>query len=352
MNTRLSRRNLMLLAGSGALSAGLASAVTSHAQTTASTFTFLNGSLLTANDPWQIYDENLVAAVVPDSAALRGGKMGEVALGFYDAPQSMDDVATALLTFVLGDASLAQGISGGGRKSVQPGGAESSLDFRLYNLTVGDAGMGLYIQLVNGVEVGLLGAPVADFAAEMASAQESIQIDGVGVFGGAIAADLQETLEDWNRDASSGEYTDGTGFLHVTWTEPWTELARNEDGIQLTNQDASAGLYIARYPTEGKSWEELAEIDISFLYGDQGPDAKLVGSTVTDPGFSFVTDGKFGLRFAQGSATDSPDTYVLTFAADFAADIDIADAAELVQDAQANVQINGVPALQGLEELI
>lgn len=352
MKTRLSRRNLLLVTGGAALSAGLAKAAASHAQTTSPQFTFLTGAELTFTDPWKLYDQNLLADIVPDSAALYSGETAEVVLGFFDEPQNIDDVATSLLELALGDPSLAQAIAGGGSTSVKPGGAESSLEYRLYNLPGEDMVLGLYIQLVDGVEVGLLGAPVDDFAAQMTSAQESIQIDGVGVFGGAAAAELQQMLEDWDSDAISGEFTDATGFLNVIWREPWAELERNDEGIKLTSQNDSVVLYIASYPLNGASWEEMAKVDIAFLYDDQGADAKLVGSTVTDDGFAFVTDGQYGLRFAQGSATDSPDTYVLTFAADFTPDIDITDAAKLVQDAQAKVKINGAPALHGLEELI
>jgi hypothetical protein len=353
MKTQLSRRNVLLAAGSAALSAGLVSAATSHAQTTSSTFTFLNGAELTVIDPWKLYDENLVAVVVPDSAALRGGNMGEVALGFYDAPQTIDDVATAFLTFAVGDASLAQLIAGGDEETTGANGVvESTSSYRLYNLSVDDTVLGFYIQLVNEVELSVFGAPVAEFAQEMASAQASIQIDGKGVFGDADAAEFQTLLEDWEPGAIGGEYTDSTGLLHVIWTTKWSEIEKNDEGIVLANQPDSIRLYISRYPKDGLTWAEMADVDVAFMYNDQGADATLIGPTVTDTGFSFVTNGEFGPRFVQGTPTEKPKTYVLAFAANFEADIDLADAAVLVQDAQANVKINGTPALLGLEEMV
>lgn len=352
MSMRVSRRTLMALTGGAALGVGTAGWAVANAQTTASPHSFPNGQVLTWADPWVITESSTAADILPNSVSLEGGNLGEAVFGFYDAPQTIDDVASAFLALGLGDASLAELVAGGEEQTVAAGGAvEASSMYQVYRMTVDDAQWGFYVSLTDEVAVGILAAPVAAFASEMESVQASVQLDGVGVFGGANGAEFQANLEGTASIVDSGEYTDLTGFLHVTWTNGWTDVASDDKGIQLTDPTNSTVVYIASYPVEGHTWQELADLDTSYMFDDQGADATLVGPVVTDSGFSLVTDGDYGLRFAQGSGTESPDVYVLAFAADFPEGTDPAAAIALVQEAQAAVMVNGVPVLQGLEEL-
>ena len=354
MITRISRRTLMALTGGAALGAGSMGWAVAHAQSGTSPFTFAGGQVLTWTDPWTFNPTNQVTRIVPDVVALRGGNLGEVLFGYLDAPQAIDDLANLLLTMLIGDPALAQVVAGGGEQVVAADGTEASQEYRVIHLTLEEEAWGLYLELIDGTALGAFAAPVAVYAAEMESAQASVQIDGVGVFGGSDGAEAQQFLEEAAASAATtgGEYVDASGFVQVVWTNGWTEVERDDEGITLTNPAASMQLFIAGYPLDGKSWQEMADEDVAFLYDDQGASASLYGPTVTDSGHSFVTDGAYGLRFAQGVATDNPDLYVLVFAANFPAGIDPSDAVLLVQEAQAAVTVNGTPVLLGVEDML
>lgn len=354
MRRTFNRRTLFALTAGAALGAGTFGRTMAYAQDGTSPHTFASGQTLTWIDPWTMDVSGTADTILPNSVLLNGGDSGEVLIGYNDAPQDINSVAESILLTVIDDISMAQIIAGGGGKSVGADGAgETSSSYLVYRVNLEDKSWGIYIELINEVQVGLLSAPVDIFESKMSSAQASVQIDGVGVFAGIDGAELQRSLEDTPVASEAvGEFTDSTGLLHVTWTNGWTELARNDEGVELTNPDNSIILYTAGYPTEGLSWQELTDMDVDFLYADQGADATLTGPFVTDTGFSFATDGEYSIRVAQGLPTESPDLYLLVFAANFAADIDPADAVALIQEAQAAVSINGTPALQGLETLI
>jgi hypothetical protein len=172
------------------------------------------------------------------------------------------------------------------------------------------------------------------------------------VLGGADGVSIQEQLEAAapSANAEVGEYTDGSGFLTVTWTNGWTEIERDDVGIRLTNPAQSIILYPQIVALEGMSWQEAADSDVAYLLDDQGANATISGPEVTESGYSFATDGEYGLRLAQATSSDSPDMYVFVFAANI--EVKGADAVALLEEAQAAVTVNGNPPLTGLDAFI
>ncbi len=354
MSQRVSRRTLVALAGGAALSAAtLRHAAAAQAS---SPFTFPGGSELSWVAPWEMYSDNYAATVLANSASLQSGNGGEFLVGYYDAPTTINASAESFLTFLGQEPSPAMNISGGSGPVASPDGTESFSFHSVYAITLNDEAWGIHFELVDDLALTVFVAPVAIFAEELASAQSSVMLDGIGVLGRVNGAAIQQQLEEYaggsagSDSAEVGEYTDSSGFLHVTWTNGWTVKSQNETGIQLTNPAQSIVLYTEIYPMEGKSWQEMADEDVAFLYDDQGSSATLSGPEVTDSGHAFATNGQYGLRLVQGVGSDNPDLYVLVFAANMT--VSGADALPLLQEAQAAVLINGTPPLVGLENFL
>src|SRR5690606_25987859 len=127
------------------------------------------------------------------------------------------------------DATLASNVAGGGQLAMGDDGVKSVMDYTAYRFDVGGESSGLYLQLAVKLELIGFVAPVTMFAAELASAQESVMLDGIGVLGGVNGADMQRNLGggDASPAAEINEYTDGTGLVHVTWTGDWVVLSQD-----------------------------------------------------------------------------------------------------------------------------
>lgn len=355
MRQTYTRRTLFALTGGAALGVGTFGRTMGHAQQNESPFTFASGQILTWTDPWSHADAyGPVKEYLPNAVLLEGDNQAQVIFGYFDMPQKFNDVTTSIIELVTGDVTLALSLVGGGGTIPGTDGApDSTYSYATFHLNMEGDAVGLYVELVNEVQITIFVSAVAFFGSEMASAHDSVQVDEVGMFEGIDGAELQRLLESrTTTSAAIGEFIHESGTAHVTWTNGWTESGRDEAGVTLTHPDGSVIVYATVYPVEVDSWQGLADIDVAFLHDDQGPDATVIGPLVTEDRFSFVTDGTYGLRFAQGIATENPDLYVLVFAANFASGIDPADAVALVQEAQAAITINGSPALEGLDTLI
>lgn len=349
MSLNLSRRTLLALAGTSALSvAGLGSTI-ARAQTSASSHVFADASELAWAEPWAPMGSSFVGDLLTDSVALSGGKKGEVLVAYLPTPTSIDEVSASIFKSLELDVSLVSDIGGGSSQ-----GAEGQMDYRVQMIALEEGTVGYYAELVNQQQLTIFVSAVPDFASEMTSAQGAITLNGVGILQAVDGSSLQQDFERALANAATGtstggEYTDVTGSLVVTWINDWTAQGQDDVGIELTDPTNSIVVYIQTVKIEGASPEQLADSDVAFLLDDQGSNASITGPEFSDSGYSFATNGEYGLRLVQATLTDNPELYVLTFAADFAQD---ADVLALLEEAQAAILINGNIPLDGLDAFI
>jgi hypothetical protein len=352
MNKNVSRRTMLALAGAGAVSMGSLRAAPVFAQGgTTSPHTFRAGAELTWVDPWTKYEESFVEEFLPDSAAFQSDGKAELVVGYYEASTGVDDAVASLLALIVQDPAASMEIAGGSGRWASPEGAQKSSEHRVHCVGIEGVAWGLYTQVLDGRELTALVSPVDTFASELESVQASVMINGKGVLGGANGADLQQQLEIFShhviQPAEISEYTDGTGYVHVTWTGDWVELSYDEVGIELTNPAESIVVTAQGYFLEGMTLAEMLEVDIAWMSDDQGADAELFGPVETGDGYVFATDGTYGLRLVQLKLSANPDVYVFMRAT--FPDAKGAEAIALLEEAQTAIRVNGEPVLQGLE---
>lgn len=156
--------------------------------------------------------------------------------------------------------------------------------------------------------------------------------------------------------AVSSEY--GHGVLldpihgtNIVWPDGWkVELGPGGDDptvATLTAEDGSVTINIAVFPTDGQTWDQLAEYDVNYFFTDQGEGATQ-NSVVTDSGYVATTDGQYGPRLLKGSALADPSSYLFVQATNIAPGTDLTALAERINA----ITINDAPLLQGIEEAL
>ncbi|MCO5227111.1 MAG: hypothetical protein M9934_02345 [Thermomicrobiales bacterium] len=349
MIPNLSRRSFVLATGVGALGATSLVGRSVLAQSDDLTYTFPNGSVVKWTEPWTQYDQSSAEKILPGGVAFYGANQGELVIGYYDSATSMDDVAADFLTFLGVDPTTNFALMGEDQTEAGADGVIiSSKSGRVHGFTVDGDSWGLYIQLVDETELCLFVAPYNVFAAEMDSVQQSVTLNDVPVFDGVSGQDLQDVLA--SAGGVGGEYTDDSGFVHVQWIASWTVLEQDEFGIVLANPANSVTLYTQGVAFEGRTWQEEAEIWWYTHFDDQGDNAIDYGLVVTDDGFSYATKGQYGPRLGEGLPTESPEMYVMVFAADIA--VEGADLVALYNEIQAGVQVNGASPFRNAEQFL
>ncbi|MGN6484493.1 MAG: hypothetical protein ACTHMX_08815, partial [Thermomicrobiales bacterium] len=291
---------------------------------------------------------------------LTPGQTTALLVGFYDTETTIEDGAEAVLTALWGDPTLSPNVAGGSEQTSGGGAADSTKEFRVYTHATDDGVQwGLYFELVNGTDYTIMIADVPSIADGITSAQTTVQVDGVGVLTGVDGAEVESDITGYlaatsGTDAATATapetYVIPSGNITVTWTNGWTVVSQNEDGIELTDPDKIGILAIGGYANDGKSWKELSEADIAWLADDQGANASLTGPMVTEKGYSFATEGEYGLRLAQATASTDPAIYIFTFSHSMT--VNGAEAAAWLKAAQAAVTIDGAVPLKDLDKFI
>lgn len=363
------RRSFVALTGASVLGAASLRSLSVAAQSAIpSPYTFADGTTLTWSEPWWSDDDSTVAPFA-DMLTLWSAEADQTTLivGYFATPTGIDEWIPVHLDLLgLSEDVVAQ-VAGGGSASVGPGGVVASqMDYRTYLYKAEDESLwGIYFQTVDQINATVVYAPVDKIAAMVGAIQSNIARDGVPVLDGIDGASIQSSLEgSANRLAGEtepiavssevevgGEYSDSTGNLHVTWPAGWAVVSYNEVGTELANPEQSVVLNLQVVPFEGRSWEQVAQDDSAWLAGDQGPNATLTGPMVTDTGYSFATEGDYGLRLVQGLATaNDPENYIRVFAANMEANGAAAQA--ILTEVQSAVTVNGQAPLQGLDAFI
>lgn len=344
MGNKISRRHVVKLAATGAMSAASLRVIAGMAQDAAtSPYLFPNSSELSWVDPWQaVVAGDPYTQLLPDAVGLWSEK-GEVLIGHFDTATTINDAANSFLAMV-GEVSSAEAAGGGSND----GGINT--EFKLYVASVNDGSLaGVYVQLVDSVGFIAFAAPVDEFGAEFTSAQSSIMVDGVGIFGGADGAGLQQSLEaSVSRVAvPEGEYTDAGNHIHVWWTNGWTEVSRDDVGVEVMHPSGSIKMAIQVYEMTA-SWPEMAEEDTAWIRDDQGDNPMVLGPMVADDTFWVATDGQYGIRLLEGALVSDPSVYSMVFAHSIE---DKGEEAELLfREAAASIRVNGHPAFRNLDQ--
>lgn len=352
-----SRRSFAAVAGASVL--GVASLRTlSVAAQSESPFTLGDGSVLTWSDPWTLRESGVIDGLGEFAMLISG--QATLAVGNLSAPMTTDNVLNAM-------GIVATPVSGGESQTMDANGVVVSEVEHLLSVWKDgfDQVFSVLIQIADGVKATSLFAPVEEFAATVESVQAAVALDGVPVLDGFGRDDIQTDLDAGVEMLASGqepavaaaqagiggEYTDGTGNMHVTWTEGWTIISFNLEGIELQNPEQTVILNMQVSAFDGLGWEEVAQSYMDWLAGDQGPDATMTSHIVTPTGFSFATDGEYGLRLIQGVATaDDLDHYISIFTSNMFAEG--ADAVAILAQIQADIRVNGEAPLQGMEAFI
>lgn len=363
MNHSMSRRTALGLAGIGALSlAGLRS-FPAFAQSETSPYTFPNGKVLTWDTPWALGGANgagFISGSTYLNLAIESRSTG-LFVGYYDTSMGIEDAVNALLTTLWGDPALAPNVAGGDEQSVGAGGkVEAESSYRVHKFTTDDGkNWGLYFQLVNKTDFTIVVTLAENIAEDIASAQAAVAVDGAGLLADVKGEEIQADLGGAGGTpaetaggpaAGGGTYTDASGNVTVTWIEGWTVVSQDDRGIELTNPAQSIVVSTQGIAFDGRTWQQAADDEVHHLGDDQGANATVSGPMVTDSGFSFATEGDYGLRLAQGAPTADPAMFVLVFAAHIT--VNGADAVTLLQEAQAAVLVNGNPPLKDLDHFI
>lgn len=331
MSKNLSRRQIMALAGFGALSAtGIA-----RAQSTPTSHIFANGIELSWAEPWTISPVNAVAEVFSESMLLTSNDGAEVLVGYYEAKVAIDDALTAMLSLVLGDGVEVVNVAGGSEPTTFEG-ATVTREFRVHKINRDGQVGSLFAQLTDGVEMKVLFSPALSIAANMASANDSITLDGFEVFADVSGEDVQQAL-------GVAEYTDALGFLHVAYPDSWIVISHDDIGIELANPAETLIFSVLTEPLSGDLLEDVP----GWFLADQGPNG--VGSTPVVDGnvLTFATDGEYGLRLGQAELVDDPTLVLVLMVRDFEGTG--TEATALLEEVRAAILVNGKQPFPGLE---
>lgn len=344
MGNKISRRHVGKMAAVGAMSVGSLRTISGLAQEApTSPYLFPNGSELSWVDPWQATDAGEpYAQFLPDAIGLWSDK-GEVLIGHFDTVTTINDAVNSFLEIV-GEVS---NVEAGGGGSTDGG---INTEFRLYTAAMENGGFfGVYVQLIDGVGFTAFSAPVEEFGAEFTSAQTSIMLNGVGILDGADGAALQQSVEAAISRVSvpEGEYTHPDEHIHVWWTNGWTEVSRDERGVEVIHPAGSITMAIQVYEMTG-SWSEMAEEDTAWIRDDQGDNPMVLGPTVADDTFWVATDGQYGIRLVEGALVSDPSVYSIVFAHTIEAKGEEAEL--LFREAAASIRVNGNPAFRNLDQ--
>ena len=344
MVNSVSRRNAVKLAAIGAVGAGSLWKISGSAQEApASPYLFSNNIELSWVDPWRstvMVDQ--VTQFLPDAVGLVSDN-AEVVIGHFDTVTSINDAINSFMT-VVDEVSSEE--AGGGESNA--GGVNTEFRLIIAKLETGDLA-GVYVQLIDGVGFTAFGAPVEMFGAEFTSAQSSIMIDGVGIFGGADGADLQQSLE-----ASisrvlvpEGEFTDAANHIHVWWTNGWTEVSRDDVGVEVIHPSGSITVGVQVYEVKD-SLSNMAEEDTAWIRDDQGDSPMVLGPVVAEDTFWVATDGQYGIRLLEGALVSDPSVYSIVFAHNI--EVKGEDAVILFREAAASIWMNDRPAFRNLDQ--
>ncbi len=362
-----SKRTLFKLAAFGAVGAvglgGTAALAAPDSGPPTSPHALADGREITFADPWSAHE--VVTEVGLVDGLMLVSDSATLTVGYLGTPTSAGEFADAVVAAALPDPSLAPPVAGGASSFVGADGATTSdVEYQI-NVFTEETGeqTGILVQTVNQIDVTVLVAPIAELGSFITSAQATVAVDGTpvlpGIEGSEIQGDLDASLDGAQPEgtgaaigtdaAERGEFVDATGGLTISWPADWTVESSNDEGTVIVHPTGAFKIYTSVYALEGATWAEMAQTDVDFLVGDQGPNATVVGPTVTDDGFYFATNGEFGLRLAEGVgiATD-PERYILLFVGDSAAG---ADPSAIIADVQAAILLNGAAPFQGMATL-
>lgn len=351
---KTNRRTLIAVAGVSALGATSLRGLSAFAQSApTSPYTFPSGQVLTWAEPWAAGGHNSDAFVAASTYVHLQQQKTQIFAGVYDAPTDIGAASSAMLDKLWKEPTL-QSVAGGAGGRVGPGNVSiSSYAYNVYKFTTTDSLVwGLLVYVANSTDFSMIVGPAETFGDDIASAQSAVQLDGTGILAGIDGAAMQNNVGGTAAptEESAREYTDATGNLHVTWADGWTVVSHDDVGTELANPEQTVVLNLANISFDGMGWDQVAAADYEWLSGDQGADAVLTPPTVTDTGYTFATDGEYGLRLVQATATADPAYYARVFTSHMEAKG--ADAKAILEQIQANITVNGQAPLQGLDQLI
>ncbi len=216
MVSKITRRSVAALAGFSMVGSR---AVAGLAQTTNESYAFEDGTVLEWTAPWSKRDTAATESILPGSVALfnDGGQKGELAAGVYAQPTTIDDAIESFMTLLKQDETTSVGVMGEEVEEAAADGSTVAIETsQLHTILLENESYGIYFQLMDGLQLSVIVAPVAAFADEFTSAQQSVTWNDTPIFDGAVGADLKAALDE--AAAGGGEYTDASGSLHVSWT--------------------------------------------------------------------------------------------------------------------------------------